>query len=138
MVMWSERPPSRIHGMGDFKQLEAWQLAYRLTLKIHRETKSFPVSERYGLTSQLRRAAVSVPSNIAEGCGRGGDKELVQFLRIARGSINEIECQLLIARDLEYLERACWQDLNEDSQRISRMIRGLISSLTEKQRSRRP
>ncbi|HKV75312.1 MAG TPA: four helix bundle protein [Gemmatimonadales bacterium] len=124
----------RFRFMGNFKRLEAWECAYRLTLSIHRATSTFPASERYGLVSQLRRAAVSVPSNIAEGCGRGGDGELIRFLRIARGSINEVECQLLLARDLGYLDPASWVPLDESAQKISSMIGGLISSLRARQK----
>jgi four helix bundle protein len=76
----------------------------------------------------MRRAAVSVISNIAEGCGRQGDRELARFLRIARGSIHELECQLVLSQDLGYLEREAWIDLDKDSKEVSRMLNGLIHS----------
>jgi four helix bundle protein len=77
--------------MGDFRQLTVWKSAHALALEVHRSTGCFPPVERYGLAAQMRRAAVSVVSNIAEGCGRQNDRELAYFLRIARGSIHEAE-----------------------------------------------
>lgn len=85
--------------MGDFKKLAVWEKAHRLTLAVYRASGSFPKDELYGLMSQIRRAAASIPTNIAEGSGRGGDRELVRFLHIALGSANELEYQLLLAKD---------------------------------------
>ena len=85
-----------------FRDLRVWQEAMKLTTEIYRGTVNFPKHELYGLSSQIRRAAVSVPSNIAEGKGRSTDKELVLFLHHARGSLLEVETQLLIARGLKY------------------------------------
>ena len=121
--------------MGNFKKLSVWQRAYALTLAIYRATTAFPVPERYALTSQLRRAALSVPSNIAEGCARRSDRALAHFLRVARGSIGEVECQLLLARDLGYLTTAQWEELNGPTEEISRMIGGLIASLRPEPKS---
>jgi four helix bundle protein len=115
--------------MGNFRELSAWQRAYQLTLGIHRSTRSFPTNERYGLVAQLRRSAVSVVSNIAEGCGRQSDRELVRFLRIARGSVRELECQLLLSRDLSYMPQDVWAGLDGDIQEVSKMLIGLIRSL---------
>ena len=89
----------------DHKDLEAWKRAMNLAREVYRITSTFPQYEQFGLTSQLRRAAVSVPSNIAEGSARNYDKELVQFLYIAMGSIAEIETQLLLAKDFGYLQK---------------------------------
>lgn len=89
--------------MKKFTDLLAWQESHRLALNIYKATKGFPDDERFGLTSQLRRAAVSVPSNIAEGHNRYGDKEKLQFYNIALGSLSEVESQLLLAKDLEYV-----------------------------------
>src|SRR6266850_1051013 len=86
--------------MGDYRHLSVWKRAHDFTLVVYRSTASFPESERYGLTAQLRRAAVSVVSNIAEGASRHGDRELSRFLQIAHGSACEVECQLLLSRDL--------------------------------------
>jgi four helix bundle protein len=114
--------------MGDYRQLKVWQRSQGMALKIYRSTEEFPVRERYGLAAQMRRAAVSVVSNIAEGCGRQGDRELTRFLRIARGSVRELECQLLLSRELGYLEQQIWTDLDRDTEEISRMLNGLIRS----------
>jgi len=84
-------------------ELKAWQEAMELVKEIYRVTRDFPKEEIYGLVSQMRRAAVSIPSNISEGAARGGDREFIQFLIIARGSLSELETQLLISKDLGYL-----------------------------------
>ena len=83
-----------------YRDLRVWQMAMRLVLDIYRRTQTFPREETYGLTVQLRRAAVSIASNIAEGKGRSSDKELLHFLSTAKGSLFEVETQLMIARDL--------------------------------------
>jgi four helix bundle protein len=115
--------------MGDYRQLSVWKRAHDLALGIYRSTGSFPDRERYGITAQVRRAAVSVVSNIAEGSGRQGDREHVRFLRIARGSVCEIESQLMLCRDLGYLEPCAWKVLDADCDELSRMLSGLIRSL---------
>jgi four helix bundle protein len=84
-------------------QLEVWQEAIALVKDVYRLTAKFPQQENYGLASQIRRAAISVPSNIAEGAGRTGDKEFLKFLSVARGSLSELETQLIIAKELGYL-----------------------------------
>jgi four helix bundle protein len=89
--------------MGDFRDLKVWQKAHELALDIYRTTTQFPKQEMYGLVSQMRRCAVSVGSNIAEGRGRGGDIEFARFMQIACGSLTELEYQLLLSRDLKYL-----------------------------------
>jgi four helix bundle protein len=86
-----------------FKELYVWRKAHEMTLAVYEVTKTFPGEERYGLTSQLRRSASSIGSNIAEGCGRRSDREMARFLQIARGSASEVEYQVLLARDLRYL-----------------------------------
>ena len=92
--------------MKDYKELEVWQKARRFAVELYRITASFPKSEIFGLTAQIRRSATSVPANIAEGWGRGSTKDHIQFLLIARGSLLELETHLLIAEDLRYLEAA--------------------------------
>jgi len=101
-----------------------------LVKEIYRVTREFPKEEIYGLVSQMRRAAVSVPSNISEGAARGGDREFMQFLIIARGSLSELETQSLIARDLGYRQDA--SNIQERIDRIFVMIGGLIKSLRER------
>jgi four helix bundle protein len=116
--------------MGEsFRQLEVWQRAVEMTLAIYQLTKSFPDSERFGLTNQLRRAAVSVASNIAEGYGRSTRGEYIQFLGHARGSICEVETQLVIARGLG-LGYTRHLDVSEElCKRVSSMLRVLIKRL---------
>jgi four helix bundle protein len=115
--------------MGDYKELLVWKQAHRLALDIYRDTQQFPQEERYGLVAQMRRAALSVVSNIAEGSGRQSDREQSRFLRIARGSVHEVQCQLLISRDLGFLTSDKWLVLDGAAQEISKMIHGLVSSL---------
>jgi four helix bundle protein len=115
--------------MGDYKELLVWKQAHRLALDIYRNTQQFPHEERYGLVAQMRRAALSVVSNIAEGSGRQSDREQSRFLRIARGSVHEVQCQLLISRDLGFLTSDKWLVLDGAVQEISKMIHGLVSSL---------
>jgi four helix bundle protein len=116
--------------MGNYRQLAVWKRAHGFVIKVYRSTETFPDRERYGLTAQLRRAAVSVISNIAEGSGRQGDREQIRFLKIARGSVCETECQLLLSRDLGYLDAPAWKLLDQDCQEISRMLNGLVRSFT--------
>ena len=113
--------------MRDFKKLKVWEKAHKLTVKIYRMTQGFPKVEQYGLTSQMRRSAASVPSNIAEGCGRTGDAELGRFLGIAAGSASELEYQLLLAHDLDYLSDNEWREADEDTVEVKRMLSSFIS-----------
>jgi four helix bundle protein len=87
----------------NFQDLQVWRKAHQLVLSVYQATAVFPAHEQYGLSSQMRRCCVSIPSNIAEGCGRGGHVELARYLQIARGSARELEYQLLLARDLHFL-----------------------------------
>src|SRR3954471_21597017 len=115
--------------MGDFRNLRVWQRAHQLTLDVYGETRGFPKEERYRLTSQLRRAAASVPSNIAEGCGRSGDAELARFLTIARGSASELDYLLLLAHDLGYLNPSRYEQLAADVYSISRSLPNFVDRL---------
>lgn len=115
--------------MGNYQRLTVWKQAHGLVLEVYRSTKNFPVSERYGLTAQLRRAAISVVANIAEGSGRQSDGDQARFLRIARGSACEMESQLLISRDLGYIKDDAWKLLDDECQQLSKMLNGLIRAL---------
>ena len=115
--------------MGDYKQLLVWKQAHGLALEIYRATRLFPNDERYGLVAQMRRAAVSIVSNIAEGAGRQSDREHSRFVRIARGSVHEVQCQLLLSRDLGYMASDKWVVLDGTVQEISKMINRLAGSL---------
>ena len=108
-------------------KLEAWKEAMALVSLIYRVSQAFPKEEIYGLTSQLRRTAVSIPSNIAEGAARHGSKEFAQFLSISMGSISELETQLLIALDLGYLDRD--SPIFEKLEKTSRLLSGLNRSV---------
>ena len=112
-----------------YRDLIVWQKAMAFVKEIYRTTQSFPTSEMYGLTSQLRRASVSIPSNIAEGQGRSFDKEFGHFISNALGSLMEVETQLLIAHDLGYLTRAQSDQLLNQSSEIGRLANGLLASL---------
>jgi len=112
-----------------YRDLQVWQKSLAVSIDLYRVTKSFPPDERIGLTSQLRRAGVSVPSNIAEGYGRGSAKEYLRFLKIARGSIFEIETQLLIAVKLEYCSSAQFEELSDKLKECGRILAGLIRSI---------
>ena len=115
--------------MRSFRDLRAWQEAHKLTLAVYRCTKLFPRDELFGLTSQLRRAASSIEANIAEGCGRQGDGELGRFLHIALGSASEVECHLLLARDLEYISLTAYNDLQATVEIVRRMLTGLLQTV---------
>ena len=112
-----------------YQELIVWQKAMELSKAIYHVTKSFPSDERFGLTSQLRRAAVSVPSNIAEGQGRLTPGEFKQFLGHARGSVFEVETQVQLAAELDYIGQAESIQLIERTSEVSRMLNGLIRSL---------
>ncbi|HZR27187.1 MAG TPA: four helix bundle protein [Terriglobales bacterium] len=115
--------------LSSYKDLIAWQKAMTFVREIYRATANFPREEVFGLTSQLRRAAVSIPSNIAEGKGRYSPRDFQHFLKQARGSVNEVETQLLLARDLDYLQKDQTAVLLKQCEEIGRILNGLISSL---------
>jgi len=112
-----------------YRDLVAWQKAMQLVTDIYRETKTFPLEERYGLTNQLRRAAVSVPSNIAEGQARFSAREFHRFLSIARGSLVEIETQVEIATNLGFLGRVGSSRLHKQTSELGRILNALIASI---------
>ena len=115
--------------MQDYHKLQVWQKSHQLTLSVYRMTAAFPKAEIFGLTSQMRRAVASIESNIAEGCGRGSNLELARFLRIALGSASELECQIEIARDLEYLNQSVAAEWLVAATEIKRMLTGLLKRL---------
>ncbi len=113
----------------NFNNLEIWKRSRNLVKLIYDLTNELPKEELYGLSAQIRRASISVPSNIAEGCGRGTNKELTQFLRISIGSLCEIETQLYLITDLEYANKNYTMKLINEVIEIRKMIRGFIRSL---------
>ena len=106
----------------NYKELKVWQKAHKLTLAIYKSTRSFPKEELYGLTSQMRRSCSSIPANIAEGCGRGGDAELGRFLHIAMGSASELQYHVLLACDLGLIDELTHDRLANDVSEIKRML----------------
>ncbi len=108
--------------MRNFMQLEFWHRGHQLTLKIYKATQSFPKEEMFGLTSQMRRAAMSIPSNIAEGCGREINAELKRFLAIAAGSSSELQYQILLSKDLSHIGEELYRELNEEIVAIRKLI----------------
>ena len=108
--------------MRDFRKLIIWQRSHQLTLAVYRISKSFPKEEIFGLTSQMRRAVSSIPTNIAEGCGRTSNKDFAHFLQIAIGSATEVEYQLLLAHDINYINDDDYQALTDETVVVRKMI----------------
>ena len=117
--------------MQDYRKLEVWNLAHELTLAVYRVSSGFPSGETFALTRQLRRSAVSVGSNIVEGAGRATQKEFRRFLQIARASCTETEYQLLLARDLGYLDQDTYRSVANQADRVRRMLTSLQRSVTQ-------
>ena len=115
--------------MRDFRKLRVWEKAHELTLAIYASTTNFPREELYGLTSQIRRACISIPANIAEGCGRKGEPELGRFLHIGLGPASELEYHLLLAADLGFLSQADHKKLAVKTIEIKRMLTSLTQKL---------
>ncbi|MBZ5513781.1 MAG: four helix bundle protein [Acidobacteriia bacterium] len=113
----------------DYKELEVWQKAVDLATSLYEVTRGFPDTEKFGLVVQVRRAATSVPANIAEGWGRGSTREYVQFLHVARGSLLELETHLIIAQKLAYLSRERSEVAHQQVKSISMMLNRLIGAL---------
>ncbi len=111
------------------KRLDVWNKAIDLIVDIYKLSETFPRTEVYGLTSQMRRAAVSVASNIAEGAGRQTKKEFINFLHVAQGSLSELDTQLVIATRLEYVPTDIYKEIESKIEAISKMLTGLIKSL---------
>jgi four helix bundle protein len=113
----------------NFRELTVWEKAHELVVEVYRVSGGFPSEERFGISAQLRKAAVSIGSNIAEGCGRGTDKDFARFLSIAAGSASEVEYQVLLARDLGYLSDEDYGRLNTQVNEVKRMLNSFIQSL---------
>lgn len=115
--------------MHQYKELKLWQKSIDLVTRIYSLTRDFPTSERFGLVSQINRSAVSIPSNIAEGAGRNSDKEFVQFLAIAHASSFELETQLIISKNLNYLSIECLNELTDRITELQKMNFAIQSKL---------
>jgi four helix bundle protein len=119
--------------MRDFRSLQVWHKSHQLTLDIYIATRSFPSDERFGLTSQIRRATFSIPANIAEGCGRNTEPELARFMQISMGSASELEYFLLLSHDLALLDSPTYYQLHHQIVEIKRMLAPFINKLKGKQ-----
>jgi four helix bundle protein len=117
--------------MRDFKKFEVWQLSHQITLKIYTSTKTFPKEEIFGLTSQIRRSFASIGYNISEGSGRNSDKEFANFINIALGSSNEAENQLILAKDLEYINESDYRNLFEELTVLKKKLVSLWNKLRQ-------
>ncbi len=115
--------------MQDFRKLKVWEKSHALALSIYRVTETFPKSEVFGLTSQIRRCSISIPSNIAEGCGRSTNGDLLRFLDIAMGSAKELEYQLLLSHELGFTSELHHEQLAADVAEVERMLSALIVKL---------
>lgn len=115
--------------MQDFKNIEVWKKSHLLVKYIYRATESFPSSEVYGITSQLRRAAVSIPTNIAEGAAKGSNADFGRFLQIAFGSASEVEYLILLAFELNILKEDEYEQLNNQTVEVKKMLSGFIKKL---------
>ena len=118
--------------MQDYKNIKVWQKSYKLVLRVYKLTDVFPRHELYALTSQLRRAAVSVPSNIAEGSAKESDTDFARFLEIAIGSAFEMECQLMLAKDLGYIQENSCSDILNEVDEVKKMLASFIRTLRRK------
>jgi len=118
--------------MRNYRDLQVWGKAHNLTVELYRVSREFPREETYGLTSQLRRAAISIGSNLAEGCGRRTSTELARFVRVAMGSASELDYQLLLARDLGFMKDDDFERTAKDLTEVRKMLTAFLSSV-EKQ-----
>ena len=115
--------------MRDYRGLEVWQKAHRMTVQVYHATEGFPKAEQFGLTSQIRRASASIPTNIAEGCGRWSQADLAQFLHIAIGSSNELEYQLFLSLELGYMDSLTHDALGKDVASVRQMLSRLATTV---------
>lgn len=118
--------------MRDFRELRVWDKGHGLVLDVYVATARFPREELYGLMSQVRRSAASIPANLAEGCVRGGDPELARFMQIVMGSASKLEYHLLLARDLNYLSDPDYGELAERTKEVKRTLAPFINRLKNK------
>src|SRR5262249_16256502 len=126
----------RLRSMRNYEDLEVWQKSHVLTVRIYRTTESFPRSELFGLTSQIRRSAGSIGANLAEGCGRWGDAELPRFVQIAMGSASELQNHLRLARDLGFLTLSEHTSLIKSLQSVRQMLTAFLQTLRGKRAMR--
>jgi len=121
--------------MIDYKKYNVWQKSHQLVLNIYPITATFPKSEQFNLISQINRASLSIPTNIAEGCGRETQKELMRFLYISSGSAHELEYLLLVSKDLKFIDENLYTQLYSDINEIKRMLASLIRKIAATQQT---
>ncbi|MBP9792697.1 MAG: four helix bundle protein [Flavobacterium sp.] len=115
--------------MKDFRNFTVWKKSHQLTLDVYKVVNNFPKEEQFGLISQMKRSSSSIPTNIAEGCGRNTDKDFARFLIIAFGSANELEYQFILSEDLNFINKETSEKLLSQIEEIKKMLNGLISKL---------
>lgn len=115
--------------MRNFRELKVWEKSHYLTLSLYKTTSEFPQSEKYGLTSQIRRSAASIPANIAEGCVYNSDAQFARFLQNALGSASELEYHLLLAKYLTYFSKENYENLNQNTTEVKRMLTAFLKKL---------
>ena len=115
--------------MREFRELKTWEKAHRLTLLIYKLTSTYPREEMYGLTHQMRRCAVSIPSNIAEGCGRSSNKDFIRFLYMLLGSFSELDYQLMLSSELHYLDPITYDEVQFILEEVKKMLNSYIKYL---------
>jgi four helix bundle protein len=115
--------------MRDFKTLQVWQKSHAIVLRLYKITATFPKDELYGLTSQIRRAAASIPANLAEGCGRDTQAELARFVHISSGSAVELEYHVLLARDLGFIDQQTFSELDAGINEVKKMLAGFAKTV---------
>lgn len=118
--------------MQDFRNIKVWNEAHQLTLKVYEVTSEFPNSELYNLTSQLRRACVSIPNNIAEGCGRNSNKDFLRFLHIALGSANEVLYLLILSKDLKLITEETFKEFEDKVEKVKAMLLAFIKTINNR------
>jgi len=116
--------------MKDYHELKVWEKSHLLTLETYKITETFPKTELFGITSQIRRSCVSIPTNIAEGCGRNSDAEFSRFLVISMGSASELEYLIQLAHDLTYINHIEFEELTKDIVEVKKMLTSLIKKLS--------
>lgn len=117
--------------MRNFRELQIWQKSHQFTLKTYRFTKNYPKEELFGLTSQMRRSSSSIPTNIAEGCGRNTNPDFKRFLVIASGSSAELEYQLILSKDLDYISELTFNELEKELIEIRKMVYSFIKKIPD-------
>ncbi len=115
--------------MQDYKKLKVWEKSNKIALDVYSLTAEFPVEEKYGITSQIRRAVISIPTNIAEGTGRGSNKDFNRFLHISMGSASEVDYLLLLAKDLKFFDQNVYSKISDDLFEVKKMLTGLIKKV---------